>query len=109
MKRHHRRTALHRRKRQRPRLFPYIRVATIVAADPRAPAVPCLRLQGDWLTEAGFFPYWRVKITVTGGKLVIEPLLDALEALRESAPLHRKPTDPDSPRTPPTPAGMSSA
>ncbi len=44
----------------------------------RTPEIPCLKLQGEWLNEAGFFTHWRVKVTVVGGKLVIEPLVDAL-------------------------------
>lgn len=33
-----------------------------------------IRLQGNWLREAGFIPQWRVKVTVTEGKLVLEPI-----------------------------------
>ncbi len=78
MTRNSRPTALHRRARHPVRKFPYIRFATVTPSGGRAPEVPCLRLQGDWLNEAGFFTHWRVKVTVTGGKLVIEPLVDAL-------------------------------
>lgn len=34
----------------------------------------CIRLQGCWLREAGFIPQWQVKVTVTKGKLVLEPV-----------------------------------
>lgn len=34
----------------------------------------CIRLQGCWLREAGFTPQWQVKVTVTKGKLVLEPV-----------------------------------
>ena len=33
-----------------------------------------IRLQGNWLREAGFIPQWQVKVTVTEGKLVLEPI-----------------------------------
>ncbi len=72
------RSALHRKRRIHPRRFPYIRFATVMPSSTSAPDIPCLRLQGTWLNEAGFFTHWRVRITVTGGKLVIEPLIDAL-------------------------------
>jgi len=35
---------------------------------------PCIRLQGNWLREAGFIPRWRVKVTVSPGKLLLEPI-----------------------------------
>jgi hypothetical protein len=41
----------------------------------RSPFSPSLLLRGDWLTEAGFLPHWRVRITVHPRRLVIEPLL----------------------------------
>jgi hypothetical protein len=34
----------------------------------------CIRLQGKWLKDAGFIPLWQVKVTVTEGKLVLEPI-----------------------------------
>jgi hypothetical protein len=34
----------------------------------------CIRLQGCWLREAGFIPQWQVKVTVTRGRLVLEPV-----------------------------------
>ena len=34
----------------------------------------CIRLQGCWLREAGFIPQWQVKVTVTTGRLVLEPV-----------------------------------
>lgn len=83
MKRNHRRAALHRSRRQRLSRFPYVRFATVMPSGRKAPAMPCLRLQGDWLNEAGFFMHWRVKVTVSGGKLVIEPLTDALGLFEE--------------------------
>lgn len=78
MKRPHQRVALHRKRRLPQRRFPYVRFATVMPAGRQAQGAPCLRLQGDWLGEAGFFLHWRVKITVSGGKLLIEPLVDAL-------------------------------
>ena len=73
-----------RAKRRIPaRKFPIIRFATVLPSSSRAPEVPCLRLQGEWLSEAGFFTHWRVKITVTGGKLVVEPLVDVLGLFSE--------------------------
>ena len=75
MTQHARRTALHRRRDIRSTRFPYVRFATVKAASKRLPFSPSLRLQGDWLTEAGFMPHWRVRITVYSGKLVIEPVV----------------------------------
>jgi len=34
----------------------------------------CIRLQGCWLRETGFIPEWQVKVTVTKGKLVLQPV-----------------------------------
>jgi hypothetical protein len=84
MKRHKYRIALHRKKRVRLSRFPYVRYATVLPAGGDACYEPCLRLQGEWLNEAGFFTHWRVKITVRGGRLVIEPLIDVLGLFRES-------------------------
>ncbi len=83
MKRSHRSAALHVNRRTSVHKFPNIRFATVLPSSGRAPDIPCLRLQGKWLNEAGFFTHWRVKITVTGGKLVIEPLIDALGLFSE--------------------------
>jgi hypothetical protein len=88
MKRHKHRIALHRKKRVRLSRFPCVRYATAVPAGGDACYEPCLRLQGEWLNEAGFFTHWRVKITVRGGRLVIEPLVDMLGMFREvSSPI----------------------
>jgi hypothetical protein len=84
MTRYKQRAALHRKRRHHVRRFPYVRFATVMPSSGRAPEIPCLRLQGAWLNEAGFFTHWRVKVTVTGGKLVIEPLVDALGLFAES-------------------------
>ncbi len=83
MTRKHRRAAIHCKRRIPVRKFPMIRFATVLPSGARTPEIPCLRLQGEWLNEAGFFTHWRVKITVTGGKLVIEPLVDALGLFAE--------------------------
>lgn len=83
MKRNHRRVALHRRRRISRSRFPYVRYATVTASGKCVDSAPCLRLHGEWLSEAGFFTHWRVKVTVRGGRLVIEPLIDALGLFRE--------------------------
>ncbi len=78
MKRNHRRAALHRRRRVQVSRFPYVRYATVTPSGRCVNSVPCLRLHGEWLSEAGFFTHWRVKVTVRAGRLVVEPLIDAL-------------------------------
>ncbi len=83
MKRSSHVVALRAKRRIPVRKFPIIRFATVLPSGARTPEIPCLRLQGEWLNEAGFFTHWRVKITVTGGKLVIEPLVDALGLFAE--------------------------
>jgi len=67
----------HRRRRIHHNHFPYIRFATVRAENKRSPFSPSLTLRGDWLTEAGFLPHWRVRITVHAQRLVVEPLLGA--------------------------------
>jgi hypothetical protein len=67
----------HRRRRIHHNRFPYVRFATVRAENKRSPFSPSLTLRGDWLTEAGFLPYWRVRITVQAQRLVVEPLLGA--------------------------------
>jgi hypothetical protein len=41
---------------------------------PGPKAVPCLRIAGKWLRSAGFERGMRVRIRVSQGRLVIEPL-----------------------------------
>jgi hypothetical protein len=67
----------HRRRRIHHNRFPYVRFATVRAENKRSPFSPSLLLRGDWLTEAGFLPHWRVRITVQAQRLVVEPLLGA--------------------------------
>ncbi len=83
MKRNHRRVALHRRRRVSRSRFPYVRYATVTPSGKCVDSAPCLRLHGEWLSEAGFFTHWRVKVTVRAGRLVIEPLIDALGLFAE--------------------------
>ncbi len=83
MTRNNHRAPLHCKRRNQARSFPYVRFATVMPSSGRASDMPCLRLQGEWLNEAGFFTHWRVKVTVVGGKLVIEPLVDALGLFSE--------------------------
>jgi hypothetical protein len=75
MKHPPRRYSPHRRRRIHHNRFPYVRFATVLAVSKRLPFSPSLLLRGDWLTEAGFFPHCRVRITVHAQRLVIEPLL----------------------------------
>jgi hypothetical protein len=72
-----RRNPAHRRRRIHSKGFPYVRFATVRAKSKSSPFSPSLLLRGDWLTEAGFLPDWRVRITVHRRRLVIEPLLGA--------------------------------
>lgn len=72
-----RQNSRHRRRRIHHNRFPYIRFATVRADSKLSPFSPSLLLRGDWLTEAGFLPYWRVRITVQAQRLVVEPLLGA--------------------------------
>jgi hypothetical protein len=75
MKHPARQNSPHRRRRIHHNRFPYIRFATVLAVSKRSPFSPSLLLRGDWLTEAGFLPHCRVRITVHAQRLVIEPLL----------------------------------
>jgi len=75
MKHPARQNSPHRRRRIHHNRFPYIRFATVLAVSKRLPFSPSLLLRGDWLTEAGFLPHCRVRITVHAQRLVIEPLL----------------------------------
>ena len=75
MKHPARQNSPHRRRRIHHHHFPYIRFATVLAVSKRSPFSPSLLLRGDWLTEAGFLPNCRVRITVHAQRLVIEPLL----------------------------------
>jgi len=70
-----RRSSPHRRRRIHHNRSPYVRFATVLAVSKRSPFSPSLLLRGDWLTEAGFLPHWRVRITVHAQCLVIERLL----------------------------------
>ncbi|MBU6291883.1 MAG: type I toxin-antitoxin system SymE family toxin, partial [Burkholderiales bacterium] len=70
-----RRSSPHRRRRIHHNRFPYVRFATVLAVSKRSPFSPSLLLRGDWLTEAGFLPYCRVRITVHAQRLVLEPLI----------------------------------
>lgn len=83
MKRNNRRVALHRRRRVSSSRFPYVRYATVTPSGSCVDSPPCLRLHGEWLSEAGFFTHWRVKVTVRAGRLVVEPLIDALGLFHE--------------------------
>lgn len=70
-----RQNSLHHQRRIHHKRFPYIRFATVLAVSKHSPFSPNLLLRGDWLTEAGFLPHCRVRITVHAQRLVIEPLL----------------------------------
>ncbi len=63
------------------RRFPYTRYATIEPPFQHWHRGPKIRLEGEWLKEAGFFPNWRIKITVQDRKLVIEPLIRPIGVL----------------------------
>ncbi len=62
------------RKRKPRNIFPYIRYATVRPPRKVWQLGPEILLRGEWLNEAGFHPDWRLKITVSDGKLVLEPL-----------------------------------
>jgi hypothetical protein len=54
--------------------FPSIRFLTIGLWPGFGSKKSCIRLQGNWLREAGFIPRWQVKVAVTKGKLVLEAI-----------------------------------
>jgi hypothetical protein len=54
--------------------FPSTRFITIGLWPGFGGKKACIRLQGKWLRDAGFIPRWQVKVTVTEGKLVLEPI-----------------------------------
>lgn len=51
---------------------------------PARASVPCLRLAGKWLENAGFAKGMKVRVEVSHGRLVIEPV-------RPGMPQRRKP------------------
>jgi kynurenine 3-monooxygenase len=57
--------------------FPSTRFITIGLWPGFGGKKACIRLQGKWLRDAGFIPRWQVKVTVTEGKLVLEPIKPA--------------------------------
>jgi len=61
--------------------FPSIRFMTISLWPGYGSNKACIRLQGKWLRDAGFVPRWRVKVTVTEGKLVLEPIAPTVSYL----------------------------
>jgi len=69
-----RRNPAYRRRRIHSKGFPYVRFATVRAKNKRSPFSPSLVLRGDWLTEAGFLPHLRVRISVHAQRLEIELL-----------------------------------
>lgn len=54
--------------------FPSIRFMKIGSWPEFGSKKSCIRLQGNWVREAGFIPQWQVKVTVTESKLVLEPI-----------------------------------
>jgi hypothetical protein len=54
--------------------FPITRFMTIGLWPGFGSDKACIRLQGKWLRDAGFIPRWQVRVTVTEGKLVLEPI-----------------------------------
>ena len=61
--------------------YPHIRYSTVHPPSQFWHSGPRIKLEGDWLVQAGFFPNWRVKITVHESRLIIEPLIKPIGAL----------------------------
>ena len=76
----------HKRKKL---LFPYVRYATIHPQSQFWHDGPRIKLEGEWLEEAGFYSNWHIKVTVFENKLIIEPLIKLCDACI-AAPASRK-------------------
>ena len=76
----------HKRKKL---LFPYVRYATVHPPSQFWHSGPRIKLEGDWLHEAGFQANWHIKITVHQEKLIIEPLIKPCESCAAAATYFR--------------------
>ncbi len=70
-----------RQRQIRRKNHPYIRYSTVHPPSQFWHCGPRIKLEGDWLVEAGFFPNWRVKVTVHKSRLIIEPLIKPIGVL----------------------------
>lgn len=77
----HNRRPFDRNRQGRHRSFPYVRQSTEHPPSQFWHAGPRIKLEGQWLEEAGFYANWRIKVTVNQGKLIIEPMIRPLGAL----------------------------
>ncbi len=82
---------IHRRSPSHYKRFPYVRQSTVHPPSQFWHHGPRIKLEGDWLEEAGFYSNWRIKVTVHKAKLIIEPLINPVEAiaLQNRFPDHR--------------------
>ena len=76
----HNRRPFDRNRQGRRRSFPYVRQSRVHAPTQFWHHGPRIKLEGEWLEEAGFYPNWRIKVTVFKSKLIIEPLLKPCDA-----------------------------
>ncbi len=84
------RDALASHKGQRS-FFPYVRYATIQPPFQFWHSGPRIKLEGNWLEEAGFYSNWRIKVTVHEAKLIIEPLIKPVGVLVAPRSPHCRP------------------
>lgn len=71
----HNRRPFDRNRQGRRRSFPYVRQSRVHAPTQFWHHGPRIKLEGEWLKEAGFFSNWHIKVTVFENKLIIEPLI----------------------------------
>ena len=59
----------------RPKKLRAIRFLSIGLSHENRSTKPCIRLQGNWLRNAGFLPHGHLKVTVLKNKLILEPMM----------------------------------
>lgn len=69
--------------------FPFIRNSLVHPPSQFWHPGPRIKLEGDWLEEAGFYSNWHIKITVHQQKLIIEPLIKQYGACAAAATYFR--------------------
>ena len=69
--------------------FPYVRNSLVHPPSQFWHHGPRIKLEGEWLEEAGFYSNWHIKIPVHQEKLIIEPLIKPCEACVAAATYFR--------------------
>lgn len=85
----HNRRPIDRNRQGRRRSFPYVRRSKVHPPSQFWHHGPRIKLEGEWLEEAGFYSNWRIKVTVFEYKLIIEPLITPHGACIAAPTSHR--------------------